>query len=1222
MRFKRVIYDNFVAFVVLALVFMFLPASTRATSTLTECKFSSFQVFDVQWSISNGNLYVSGVTAPYDTNFQQPTTESGDYYQFFDSATNTGTYGLKLFNSDGSLQQVMHDTGNFSAIGSDFIFYQGSGFYGTVFTTTQGLAYGSSAVLSVTEENPTNQQVASTVNCSSAPIEQVGSTTTTTVSENTSTTTTAVPQGMTSMPNAGFENNSFSGWNRGQQPGSLGSTIVPNGTGVSIFSGTRTFTHGSRNAVGNPTLPNGAPNPYYAPAVHAGSWTFGPSNGTYAALLQPANQQTFSQAMAELGLSGSSETQLRGTLTSQAQASGFGGGNPTDAAWITREVQLTAGVTYTMNWNYVGTDYVPFNDGSVTSLVAVTTPSSPTITVNNSVGTYALLGFTNPGTGDYSTNSFGSTGWQISTYKVSVTGTYKLGFAVFNLDDTSLSPALMIDNVSGTTERCVPAGSNCVSFGGVVSNNPTAPTVVVTTTTTTPPTTTTTVPATSLVVTSNDDDGSQGTLRWAITQANSQNGGIYDTITFAGGLSGTITLTSSLPAIVGSLTITGNGQTNTVIDGNGLYRPFWIGQGNSLTVSHLTLKKGINGDGGLIFNTKGTISATNVRFTEMSGGAAVFNKEAGSIATYTNCMFDYLNIGISADHGSTPSLPSGITTWAEQPDSVFQNRTYVNNSTFSNNGAGINSQRFTKVQNSTFTNNSYGAAMQGWNRSQVLNSTFSNNGIGIYHNSWISPTANMGTDNRLIEGNTFTNNGTAIYLDDTYNNGRKYQGWSTVRNNTWDEYGNWVVYYLWNGSSNSYGSVTYDQETTVFSQSLNTSSAPPTTTTTTSPPTTVLTPLQPLNPQPSTPVETTTPPQTTTVPVSEDDEPPLPQDDQSPNNPSQPSDESSDTAEEQPQQEPEVQNPSIDQQTDASETTLPDDATSQILDSLDNSVSAEDLSASVAEILSDLDSTEVVGIIDSIIEAVVADKPVDELTDEDKEKIVAVVAAVIESGITEDVAEQLASNPAVLASVETSQAEAVFEQVDAGALTDEVAEAIVDAVQDAPSDIREVFEDVVDLFQGAFDEYTMLGSTINVGQRRTVVAVTALTTAISGAMAAGGALGGSPTGGSSPSSPSNPNDAARREDEEEEASGEIAGDGVEWIKKIRIFKYVDGVRVVDWKAFSKKFGYGVMNLGFTLAGSLVVYLTLSGPIQIIAGLSTVAAFGAAMWLHMKEPEGE
>ena len=167
-------------------------------------------------------------------------------------------------------------------------------------------------------------------------------------------------------------------------------------------------------------------------------------------------------------------------------------GNPTDAAWITRDVQLTAGIVYTMSWNYVGTDYVPFNDGSITSLVPVSIQSNPTIKVNNSVGNYALLGFTNPGTGDYSTNSFGSTGWQISTYEVSVTGTYKLGFAVFNLDDTALSPALMIDNQLGETERCLSGSTQCSSFGGVAPNNPTAPTVPPTVPSTVAPETTTT----------------------------------------------------------------------------------------------------------------------------------------------------------------------------------------------------------------------------------------------------------------------------------------------------------------------------------------------------------------------------------------------------------------------------------------------------------------------------------------------------------------------------------------------------------------------------------------------------------------------------------------------------------------------------------------------------------------------------------------------------------
>ena len=1270
----------------LSLLLVFVPKQVNAVTSFTECKFSSYQAFDVQWNISGENLNISGVTAPYDSEFNQPTIDGGDYFQFFESTTNSGTYGLKLFNSDGSLQQIMHQTGSFSALGSDFLFYQGSGFFGTVITTTQGLAYGSSATLPISQQNPTNEQVSSFASCSSTPIAQVGPAPATTVAENTTTTT--VPQGPTSMPNAGFEDNTFDGWNRGTQTGSLGSSITSSGTGVSIFSGTRTFAHGSRSAVGNPTLPNGSPNPYYAPAVEAGSWTFGPSNGTYSALLQPNSQQTFAQAMAELGLSGSPETQLRSTLTSQAQASGFGSGNPTDAAWITREVQLTAGVTYTMNWNYVGTDYVPFNDGSITSLVAVTTPSSPTITVNNSVGTYAMLGFTNPGTGDYSTNSFGSTGWQISTYQVSVTGTYKLGFAVFNLDDTGLSPALMIDNVSGTTERCIPAGSNCESFGGVVSNNPTAPTVVATTTTTTPPTTTTTVPPTSLVVTSNADDGSSGTLRWAITQANAQNDGIYDSITFATGMSGTITLTSSLPAIVGSLTITGNGQTNTIIDGNNLYRPFWVGQGNSLTISNLTLRNGLNGDGGLIFNTKGTVSATNVRFTQMSGGTAVFNKEGGTVATYTNCTFDNLNIGIGADHGSTPSLPAGVTTWANQADSVFQNRTYVSNSTFSNNGAGINTQRFTKIQNSTFSNNSYGAALQGWNRGQILDSTFANNGIAIYHNSWISPTANMGTDNRLIEGNTFTNNGTAIYLDDTYNNGQKHQGWSTVRNNTWDNNGNWVVYYLWNGSTNAYGSVTPVDQTTVFSQSNNTVILPPyynavqnlsattntdgsvfldwdapsasnlqphmydvswvdlvngnesggwgvwTYATNTSysvgsfqfPQTTgygavrfkiragnaacvgegqgqciygpyVTVDAVVIDPSASG-TATPAPAETTTAPAPAPLEPlpslPLPESD--------------------PQMEEETP---VEQEPSTEETT-PEET--------ESSLPAQDESETEEQIMVEEDSSdnstveEIIPQLDEIAEMTPEEAValVEDISELDSEQIAEVIEQILEEEITEELAIALVTSSEVLETLTQEQAEEIFSAIEQDSLTEEQASAIVAAVQNAPVDVKEAFESEINIYGGQFDNYVALGSTIDVGTRRAVIAVNLVTASI--AVAATRLSSQGPSNGPTSTPKPSSGDLAARKEEEEDEGGEIAGDGLEWIKAISIYKLVNGDKVINWSAFMRKFLYSFMNLGFTIAGAIVLFYTLSGVTRTIAMWSFGLAFAAAMYLAMKEPE--
>ena len=298
--------------------------------------------------------------------------------------------------------------------------------------------------------------------------------------ENVESSSTLPPVvGPIPIPDAGFETNNFDGWEKGLQSGTLGASINGNGTGVTIFNGSKTFTHPQHSAQGAQTLPNGQPNPYYAAAVPSGSWTFSPSGGTYAVLLQPkGSEASFNQAMSALGVSSPDVTDIRSQLTSDAQASGFGNGNPTNAAWITRAVTLQANVTYTMSWNYVGTDYVPYNDGSITSLVPVGFEVTPEISVNNSGNQYALLGFTNPGTGDYSTNSYGSTGWQISTYEVSATGTYKLGFTSFNLGDTSLSPALMVDNEIGTTSRCVPAGLNCQQFGGVVSNSPTAPTVV------------------------------------------------------------------------------------------------------------------------------------------------------------------------------------------------------------------------------------------------------------------------------------------------------------------------------------------------------------------------------------------------------------------------------------------------------------------------------------------------------------------------------------------------------------------------------------------------------------------------------------------------------------------------------------------------------------------------------------------------------------------------
>jgi hypothetical protein len=88
--------------------------------------------------------------------------------------------------------------------------------------------------------------------------------------------------------------------------------------------------------------------------------------------------------------------------------------------------------------------------------------------------------------------------------------------------------------------------------------------------------------------------------------------------------------------------------------------------------------------------------------------------------------------------------------------------------------------------------------------------------------------------------------------------------------------------------------------------------------------------------------------------------------------------------------------------------------------------------------------------------------------------------------ITADEATDLATNPEALAEVTPDQATDIFDAIIPDDLTDSEAEAIVAAVQNAPTEIREAFETEINVFDGQFDTYVPLGSTVDVGTRRTV----------------------------------------------------------------------------------------------------------------------------------------
>ena len=151
-----------------------------------------------------------------------------------------------------------------------------------------------------------------------------------------------------------------------------------------------------------------------------------------------------------------------------------------------------------------------------------------------------------------------------------------------------------------------------------------------------------TVP-TNLLVTSLADSGA-GSLREAITTANSTRGS--DVITFDPKLSGgTVVLTSAgLPTIVGGLTIHGLGQNLLTISGNDLFRVFDIAGTRPTTTDRLTdmtisrgntpAQEGGGGirNAGLLFMSHVTVSSCHA-----SDGGAIENRQSAA-ATLTGCQ--------------------------------------------------------------------------------------------------------------------------------------------------------------------------------------------------------------------------------------------------------------------------------------------------------------------------------------------------------------------------------------------------------------------------------------------------------------------------------------------------------------------------------------------------------------------------------------------------------
>jgi hypothetical protein len=164
---------------------MFLFSHVSASAGVTDLKLSTAQIFDVQWNISGGKLNASGFNYIYSSiNYATQTTSAarwtaaqttdagsnGRYISFFNSTTHPGTYGMAVYNSDGSMYKLINNTGSFRTLADGAIFYNGNGMWGTLITTKQGFSLGQSASFTITQEYPTNQQLEAYVPDSSTPL--------------------------------------------------------------------------------------------------------------------------------------------------------------------------------------------------------------------------------------------------------------------------------------------------------------------------------------------------------------------------------------------------------------------------------------------------------------------------------------------------------------------------------------------------------------------------------------------------------------------------------------------------------------------------------------------------------------------------------------------------------------------------------------------------------------------------------------------------------------------------------------------------------------------------------------------------------------------------------------------------------------------------------------------------------------------------------------------
>jgi hypothetical protein len=181
------------------------------------------------------------------------------------------------------------------------------------------------------------------------------------------------------------------------------------------------------------------------------------------------------------------------------------------------------------------------------------------------------------------------------------------------------------------------------------------------------------------------------------------------------------------------------------------------------------------------------------------------------------------------------------------------------------------------------------------------------------------------------------------------------------------------------------------------------------------------------------------------------------------------------------------------------EETLPEETTTTVEEETTTTEASEESSTTVEPNLEPnlepLAEEEVLALLAEATTVEELQTALEELTPEQVEQVVDQILEQ-EEPPTPEQAVALATSPEVLSVVTPQQAVEIFESLDVAEISEEEKTAVTEAVQSAPVEVRQAFEDTIDIFSDDFGDYVPLGSAVPVDTRRTLIAVAAGATAI------------------------------------------------------------------------------------------------------------------------------